>query len=335
MKSKDIYTTTSSKSVLLRLILRKGLSREEVGTFIGVANLAENLNEPLKLGAYIRLFQLAVDITGRPGLALELNDHYNEEEMHYVARLIKYSPDLLTSLLDWSRYLRLICPSLRLELRIKGSFYHVSFHNLASDHQSHYITEYYCASGIQRVKKWYNKELIPTELYLTHPDPGYSESYRKIFKVRPMFEQEENLMVFHRKDIENPLNTYNEYMRKHLNSYTEMMAKKVAESNTIKGQVNAVLIQLLPRGLTDKGEVAAKLGIGERTLLRKLKQEGYTFREVLDNTRKALAKGYLKQDYNVTEIAYLLGFSENSSFTSAFKGWFGKSPSKVRSDLNK
>jgi AraC-like DNA-binding protein len=77
-------------------------------------------------------------------------------------------------------------------------------------------------------------------------------------------------------------------------------------------------------------EVAEILNVSARTLQRKLGDSGTTFKEILDETRHALALAYLSAPHSVSEITYLLGFSCTSSFTRAFRRWTGLSPSDWR-----
>lgn len=75
-------------------------------------------------------------------------------------------------------------------------------------------------------------------------------------------------------------------------------------------------------------DVARKMNVSERTLQLKLKAENTSFREISDEVRRDIAIHHLKKGIlNVSEIAYLLGFSEVSSFSSAFKKWTGAAPS--------
>ena len=66
------------------------------------------------------------------------------------------------------------------------------------------------------------------------------------------------------------------------------------------------------------------------TLQRRLAAEGTSYSALLDQTRRSLARSYIAQRHlPLTEIAYMLGYSENSAFTRAFNNWYGSSPSKV------
>ncbi|MFT7578781.1 MAG: AraC-like DNA-binding protein [Myxococcota bacterium] len=71
--------------------------------------------------------------------------------------------------------------------------------------------------------------------------------------------------------------------------------------------------------------------MSNRKLQRKLKVEGTSYADVLDQTRESVAQFYLKQgDISLAEICYLLGFAEQSSFSRAFKRWTGSTPSQSR-----
>ena len=78
-------------------------------------------------------------------------------------------------------------------------------------------------------------------------------------------------------------------------------------------------------------DVARSLGMSKRTLARKLSDEGLDFTEVLQQQRRDLAVRYLDDPkLQISKIAWLLGFSEVSAFTHAFKRWTGKTPSQMR-----
>ncbi|NEP18534.1 MAG: helix-turn-helix transcriptional regulator, partial [Leptolyngbya sp. SIO4C1] len=81
--------------------------------------------------------------------------------------------------------------------------------------------------------------------------------------------------------------------------------------------------------------IAAKLGYSSRTLQRKLQQAGTSFQQVLDDIRRELAFQYLQEtQLTASEIAFLLGFSENSAFTRAFRRWTAITPGDYRRMVN-
>jgi AraC-like DNA-binding protein len=111
----------------------------------------------------------------------------------------------------------------------------------------------------------------------------------------------------------------------------EALADRPQERASLRSAVERVLPQLLPHAKASASNVAQKLAFSTRTLSRKLHDEGVAFAEILEETRAALAKRYLaERDLPVSEIAWLLGYGEVSSFTHAFKRWTGMTPRQFR-----
>lgn len=98
-----------------------------------------------------------------------------------------------------------------------------------------------------------------------------------------------------------------------------------------KDRVHAALLELLPAGRASMGAVGRELALSTRTLQRRLSAEGTTFQAVLADTRESLARHYLSQaGLTTSEISFLLGYSEPSSFYRAFHDWTGATPEQVR-----
>jgi AraC-like DNA-binding protein len=94
-------------------------------------------------------------------------------------------------------------------------------------------------------------------------------------------------------------------------------------------------VSLLPHGHANLDAVANRIGVSQRTLARRLAAEGQNYSAVLEDLKAELAKHYLADnDLTVSQIAWLLGYQEVSSFTHAFKRWSGKTPRQVRTREN-
>jgi AraC-like DNA-binding protein len=102
-------------------------------------------------------------------------------------------------------------------------------------------------------------------------------------------------------------------------------------TGALRTHVENTISPLLPHGQAKLGAVARKLGMSERTLTRRLDEEGITFNEILQQLKASLAIRYLRDDgMPISRVAWLLGFGEASSFTHACRRWTGKSPSELR-----
>ncbi len=102
-------------------------------------------------------------------------------------------------------------------------------------------------------------------------------------------------------------------------------------SATFTDRTQAVLLEAIPSGQVSMDQVANRLAVSSRTLHRRLREEGTSFKEVLRDTREKLARHYLGRTHTTSsEIAYLLGFDEPTSFFRAFRSWTGMSPESLR-----
>ena len=92
-----------------------------------------------------------------------------------------------------------------------------------------------------------------------------------------------------------------------------------------------VLVDMLPGGQVSVAQAAARLGLSERSLQRRLKGEGTSFQAQLDQVRARLARTYLARgDLSTEEISYLLAYRDPNSFYRAFQGWTGMTPAQAR-----
>ena len=121
-------------------------------------------------------------------------------------------------------------------------------------------------------------------------------------------------------------------MKKQCLSYQQTQAylDSFMSQSTSREVVNKI-VDRLPDGPPSQELIAGDLSVSNRTLQRKLKDEGTSFMELLQDTRLQLARKYLRQPgRSVVETAYLLGFSEPSTFSRAFKRWTGRAPADYR-----
>jgi len=110
----------------------------------------------------------------------------------------------------------------------------------------------------------------------------------------------------------------------------ETHATRKADASALRRQVEERIEPLLAGGEAGIERVARELGLSRQTLYRRLKAEGATFEEILDQVRKRLALKWIREGASVKDAAYRLGFSDPAAFSRAFKRWTGSSPSTMR-----
>ena len=136
-------------------------------------------------------------------------------------------------------------------------------------------------------------------------------------------------MIFDSDSIERLLETGNPELARQSDAISSRYLARIERFNIV-ARVREVLTQRLREREPSQEEVAEVLNVSARTLQRKLGDNGTTFKEILDETRHALALAYLSVPHSVSETTFRLGFSCTSSFTRAFRRWTGLSPSDWR-----
>ncbi len=105
--------------------------------------------------------------------------------------------------------------------------------------------------------------------------------------------------------------------------------------DSLLGQVKTAIRDALVQGTPTAAQIAKRCGLGTRTLARRLRDEGVSYSEVLESTRRSLAGGYLADPtLSLAEIAYLLGYREQASFFRAFRKWHDQTPAAFRRALS-
>jgi len=168
-------------------------------------------------------------------------------------------------------------------------------------------------------------------VHVTHAEPSYRAEYDRIFRAPVVFLSDRNALLADDSWMAMKPPSASPPVHEVLKAHSEALLDKLERSKSMRGRVESLLTPLLPTGEATMDAIAKQLGLSRQSLFRKLRAEGVTFEEVLDDLRHTLALRYLNGEaLSVKETAFRLGFSEPASFSRAFKRWTGTSPLAVR-----
>jgi AraC-like DNA-binding protein len=163
--------------------------------------------------------------------------------------------------------------------------------------------------------------------------PANAQPYMDLFACPIDFGAADNSFLLAPDIADRPLLTANQELAKTFDSILTAQLAELTESN-LESRCKAYLLDQLTTGEPSEQDLANALAMSRRTLQRRLADLGLTYKNVLDATRYNLALRYLADPQKtVTDITFLLGFSEQSAFSRAFKRWSGKAPMTYRSEL--
>jgi AraC-like DNA-binding protein len=170
------------------------------------------------------------------------------------------------------------------------------------------------------------KEIRPIRAELSRSSSMHPEAYREMLGAPIHFDADVGALHFDKADMCAAL----PHGTPDIAKATDRIAEQYIETldpHKVASQVRRLLIDLLPAGKVGQELVSSRLNRSASTLQRQLQGEGMTYREVLESTQRGLAENYLREKkHSHAQIAYLLGFSEQSNFSRAFRRWTSMSP---------
>jgi AraC-like DNA-binding protein len=179
----------------------------------------------------------------------------------------------------------------------------------------------------------YGDELVASEIKIAHPEAECADRLVQYFRCDIEFDAEQTSLTIARSDADRLLGSANKQIAL---MHDEQLMKYLIEikKGDIVQRVKSIILENLPDGQVTDGMVASELNLSERSMQRRLKEHQTTFRSLLDSVREMVAKQYIENPRNrMSDIAFLLGFSEQSAFSRAFKKWTGLSPLQYRNSL--
>ena len=177
------------------------------------------------------------------------------------------------------------------------------------------------------------KHLTPKRIELTRPEER-NDGIGEYFGCPIEYECSRDVLVLRAADVELPFVAHNEELLEMLSPQLENQLEANQRKVSIGDQVKWVLSRLLSGSRPDVVMVAKELGMSERTLQRRIGEEGATFRELLNETRRDLARKYLAEESNeIADVAFLVGYEDTNSFYRAFRSWEGKTPAEWRAAM--
>jgi len=171
----------------------------------------------------------------------------------------------------------------------------------------------------------------PLEVHLSHPAPSVIAHHEAYFGCPVFFGSGRDAILISAESINRPNKLGDEGITQFLQQHLDRELAQITDTKSLNQRTKDLIARALSEGLPKMEDVAQNLGMSVRSLHRRLADDGMTFRTLTEDTRKELAKGLLRDErYSIAEIAFLTGFSEQSSFNRAFKRWAGDTPATFR-----
>lgn len=263
-------------------------------------------------------------------IAFRIMDRFNMGVFGVSGYVIVNSPNFIKAFENFVRYTHLHTNLYLLRLEQSQHVELIFERTVPLMYSDKFNMEMYVLGFTLNILKLLPGKQLPLEVHYEFAPSQSMKCYEELFgkSTHFFFNAPQNKMVYDANLTNIPLLNANEQLYQMFDKMaTDSLQQKVGEGS-VSRVVREELSKRIKGYLPSIDEVAKHLNMSSRTLQLKLKNENASFRELADEVRKDIAIAHLKaQALNISEIAYLLGFSEISSFSTAFKKWTGTSPS--------
>jgi len=167
------------------------------------------------------------------------------------------------------------------------------------------------------------------EVKLIQDGERYRKQYEAFYGAKVQFKQDRMELIFDRQILSASMPLRDPETSSYCRQQCQRLLSQLTQQSTFVDEVRRLLLAK-PSYFPTITEISSQLSMSERTLRRKLKDEGQAFQSVLDEVRQKLAKEYLCSGLSLDRIASLLGYTETANFSHAFKRWCGCSPAVYR-----
>jgi AraC-like DNA-binding protein len=314
---------------------RYGADAERVFDYVGLAeDQLSDANLPLDLGSYVRMMELAAVDTGNDNFGLHYGQQFKPEMLGLIGAIAIASPTLGAALANMAALF---------------PYHQQATHTAFTRHGGLMKFEYRIIDG-GIVERRQDAELTlgmvsnvfrhclgpgwtPEEIHFEHPKPADWREHGHAFSSPVHFGQGTNALVVRGDRLHQPMphgNLHKANLLRDKLVHVSSGLGVLSLLNHVKGEIRS----RLPEGIPYVEDVADAIGLPRWTLQRRLTDYGLTFSDVIDLVRRELSGRHIRQRYvTLIEMSDLLGYSELSAFSRAFRRWYGLSPQKFRAKI--
>jgi AraC-like DNA-binding protein len=285
--------------------------------------------------SFARLLERAAASSGDQAFGLRFGAHSNPKNVGALAYAVLNSPTVAAAFETAGRYLHLHNGAAKVAFSEENNLGYLSYRleNLDLDNPRQFV-EYGMGVALNTLRVMVGSQWSPREVRFAHTAPEQTSDHVELFRAPVMFACTTNAVVMDREFCQQPIPAADPNLFKVLSDYLENVLSHVPKEDQRLELIRRNIAEAIKYGNPNLGQVAKAMACSPRTLQRQLNTCATDFRTLLDDTRKRLALAYLKDSTNtLTQIAFLLGYSEVSTFNRSFKRWTGKTPLDYRRSL--
>ncbi len=319
---------------------RWGLHQPDILAEVGLteADLSDQ-DSRVDFDTYLKLIDVLISQTGEPSLMAKHAVETQLENISVVGLIVGSAASLPDAMVQLNRYATLM---VEIDIMEGGPRFSVAqegnqvwiVDNRPDPNRSPALTEAAFGRFIGEFRRNLPEHPFAVRIEMTYAKPAHAGELEQVLQCPIAFGSTRNALQIAPEWLMRPFENTSRYVFGIFAEKADALLAELEKEDSIRARVEAVLMPGLHKGEASIDATASELGMSRATLYRRLKQEGTTFAEIADELRCRMASDYLAaRKVSVNEAAYLVGFSEASSFVRAFRRWTGQTPAEYRNQL--
>ena len=297
--------------------------------------------EDCRLGpeVYNRVLMTAMKQTGDQLFGLHLGQHMNLSAAGLVAQIAHTSETVQQAMQYCCDFSNLACSALPLSLVKEKNYYEVIMRPEpawlhACPICAEQTTYGHIIFSIREFQSLTGNEFFPARISLAFKRHDRYQELEEALKTKVDYSQKETVLYFHPSHFRQKIMTSNIRLLRVLVEHAKMQQRELAQQASFSEIVRNTILQLVKPSFPTLEQVARQLNMSSRSLQRKVREEGRSFRDLANDLRQEFAHNYLQDaSLSISEIAFLLDYADASAFVRSFKKWTGKTPGIYREHL--
>jgi AraC-like DNA-binding protein len=279
---------------------------------------------------FFSLWQAIETLSEDPAVGIHFATRLDSALLPPSSLVAFYARDYRDGLARTARFKALCAPE-RVDISSEGGECSVTvewLHNRGAEPAA--LVDVAYASFVELGRRGTGARIVPKRVELMRP-PVNGDAFQAYFGCPVQFAATRNALVLHSADLDRPFRTHNAELLEMLGPALASALQEHEARSSVSEQVKVVLKQAMASGRPDLSDVARELGTSERTLQRRITEEGNNFRQLTLEARQDMVRHLLlDSNIDINEVAYLVGFEDANSFYRAFRSWEGITPAQWR-----
>ena len=328
MHARPMISITATAG-LLEAITAAGGNPDQILQSLGVDRAIFSKSEKfIPCSVFAGILNEAARATGDDCFGLHFGENFHPKNIGPLAYVALNSPTIGAGILNVERYLHVYDSSAKWFFTTAGNRGYIRYvlTGLGTE-QLRQSNEHGMAIVINTLRMMAGSHWAPEEIQFAHEAPERTSEHHRIFRAPVLFSCETNAVVIELEFIERQVPAADQQLYQIMTQYLDRVLSEMPREDDFLSSIRKAVAETMRDGDPKLAKVAKKIALGPRTVQRRLKEHGLDFKQLVEDTRQRFAVSYLKDSKNsLSEVAFLLGYSEVSAFNRAFKRWTRSTP---------